>query len=41
VTRALIALFATGFAGLFVLALGLWSRFGPQIAWEAFLAYCF
>jgi len=40
VTRALIALFAAGFAGLFILALGLWGRFGPEIAWEAFLAYC-
>jgi hypothetical protein len=36
----LIAGFAGGLAALFVLALGLWGRFGPEIAWETFLAYC-
>lgn len=39
-TRAIVAVIAGGLAGLFVLALGLWGRFGPQIAWEAFVAYC-
>jgi len=40
VTKLLIAGLAGGLAGLFVLALGLWGRFGPEIAWETFLAYC-
>ncbi len=39
-TRLLIAGLAGGLAGLFVLALALWGRFGPEIAWETFLAYC-
>lgn len=39
-TRAIVAVLAGGLAGLFVLALGLWGRFGPEIAWETFLAYC-
>lgn len=40
-TRAIVALLASGLAGLFVLALGLWGRFGPAIAWDTFVAYCF
>ncbi len=39
-TRVLIVGLGSGLAGLFVLALGLWGRFGPEIAWETFLAYC-
>ena len=39
-TRAIIAILSVGLAGLFVLALGLWGRFGAQIAWDTFLAYC-
>lgn len=39
-TRVLIVGLAGGLAALFVLALGLWGRFGAEIAWETFLAYC-
>jgi hypothetical protein len=40
VTRALVAVLSAGLAGLFILALGLWGRFGAQIAWDTFVAYC-
>jgi hypothetical protein len=40
VTRALVTLLAAGLAGLFILALGLWGRFGAAIAWDTFVAYC-
>ena len=39
-TRAIIAVLSVGLTGLFVLALGLWGRFGAQIAWDTFVAYC-
>ena len=40
-TRAVVALLGTGLAALFVLALALWGRFGAEIAWDTFVAYCF
>ncbi len=39
-SRAIVAFLCAGLAGLFVLALGLWGRFGAAIAWDTFVAYC-
>jgi hypothetical protein len=37
----MVAALAAGFAGLFVLALFLWGRYGAAIAFDMVIAYCF
>jgi hypothetical protein len=39
--RGVVAFLGLGLAGLFVLSLALWGRFGPAIALDTFLSYCF